>query len=54
LVRSGGAALAAVAGSSRRSVSPARAIALALISLACAKPVVSPDTPRRPNPESRL
>ena len=47
------AARAFFAGSSRRSVSPARRIAATLISLAWAKPDISPVTPRRPKPESR-
>jgi hypothetical protein len=41
------------AGSSSFSVSPARAMAAAEISLAWAKPVISPETPRRPKPASR-
>ena len=49
----GGAERGALDGSSRLSVSPARAIAAAEISLAWAKPVISPDTPRKPNPASR-
>ena len=35
------------------SVSPARRIAAAEMSLAWAKPVISPETPRRPKPASR-
>src|SRR3546814_4955786 len=41
-------------GSSRVSVSAARRIAASLMSLAWAKPVISPDTPRRPKPASVL
>ena len=52
LVRGGGGAAAPVAGSSNFSVCAARSIAAALISLAWAKAVVSPVTPRSPNPES--
>jgi hypothetical protein len=52
LVRGGGGAAAPFAGSSNLSVCAARSIAAALISLAWAKAVISPDTPRRPKPES--
>ncbi len=49
-VRGGGAGVP-FAGSSSFSVSAARPIAASLISLAWAKAVVSPETPRRPKPE---
>ena len=51
LVRAGGGAGTPLAGSSSFNVAAARSIAAALISLAWAKAVVSPDTPRRPKPE---
>ena len=51
LVRCGEAAARPFAGSSSFSVDAARSIAASLISLACAKAVVSPVTPRRPKPE---
>ena len=51
LVRCGDAAGSPLRGSSSLSVAAARSIAASLISLAWAKAVVSPDTPRRPKPE---
>ena len=42
------------AGSSSFSVAAARSIAASLISLAWAKAVVSPDTPRSPKPDAVL
>ena len=51
-VRSGGGAGWPFAGSSNFSVAAARSMAAALISLACANAVVSPETPRSPNPEA--
>ena len=51
LVRCGGAAGAPFAGSSNFRVAAARSIAASLISLAWAKAVVSPVTPRSPKPE---
>ena len=50
MVRRGGPAGGAPDGSSTDIVSAARRIAASLSSLAWAKAVVSPDTPRRPNP----
>ena len=54
LVRCGGGAGRPFAGSSSFSVAAARSIAAALISLAWAKAVVSPATPRSPKPDAVL
>jgi len=51
LVRCGAGAGSPVRGSSSLSVAAARSMAASLISLAWAKAVVSPVTPRKPKPD---